>query len=188
MRQIHFKNTPRSYLTYTLGVGTLLSQSTNSERSSLSSSAPRLGFAVDATVSRHFGHWGLTQNFGLAQLTQENGDYVRGRYQNSIQKLNTIQATSGVFYSFNRMDVNAGVVFTRILNGLEQENNKIINVYNTNKIQTGISAGVTYNFSPHRDKIRYGIGAQYQWTPTIHAGNTEFRDLQGIKILGKISF
>jgi hypothetical protein len=184
----HFYEAPKSFLSATLAFGTQLSQSRNDNRSSLSSSAPRFGLAVDAAFSKHFGRWGLTQDFGYVQFTQLNGDYVKGRYQNSIQQLNTIQSTSGFFYSFNRIDVNGGIVFTRILNGLEQESNKIINVYNTNKIQTGLSAGMTYNFSPKRDKIRYGLGLQYQWIPNINAGTTAFRDVQGLKIQGKISF
>lgn len=184
----HFYEPKRSFLSATLAFGTQLSQSRNDNRSSLSSSAPRFGLAVDAAFSKHFGRWGLIQDFGYVQFTQLNGDYVKGRYQHSIQQLNTIQSTSGFFYSFNRFDLNGGVLFTRILNGLEQESNKIINVYNTNKIQTGLSAGITYNFSPKRDKVRYGVGVQYQWIPNINAGTTAFRDVQGLKIQGKISF
>lgn len=184
----HFYEPQKSHLSLTMAFGTQLSQSNSSNGSSLRSTAPRPGLAADLTVSRHFGRWGIFQDFGYVSFTQSNGDFVKGRYQNSIQKLNTLQSTSGLFYSFNRFDVNAGVVFTRILNGLEQENDKIINVYNTNTIQTGINAGFTYNLSPRRDKVRYGIGAQYQWIPNISAGNTEFRDIQGLKIQAKISF
>jgi len=188
VRRTHFYEPKRSYLSATFAFGTQLSQSKNDNRSTLSSSAPRLGLAVDLAVSRHFKHWGITQDFGYIQFTQLNGDFVKGRYQNSIQHLSTLQATTGAFYSFNRFDLNGGIVFTRILNGLEQEDNKIINVYNTNKIQTGINAGITYNISPRREKIRYGVGLQYQWTPNINAGTTVFRDVQGLKIQAKISF
>ena len=186
--RIHFYEPKNSSLSATFAFGTQLSQSRNDNRSNLSSCAPRLGLALDLAFNKDFGRWGLRQDFGYTQFTQLNGDYVKGRYQNSIQQLSTLQATTGVYYSFNRIDLNGGVVFTRILNGLEQEDNKIINVYNTNKIQTGISAGVTYNLSPKRDKVRYGVGLQYQWIPNINAGTTSFRDVQGVKVQAKISF
>ncbi len=188
VKRTHFHEPQRSFLSTTFAFGTQLSQSRNDNRSTLSSTAPGFGLAVDLAFNRHFNRWGLTQDFGYVQFNQLNGDFVKGRYQNSKQQLSTLQATTGVFYSFNRFDVNGGVVFTRILNGLEQEDNKIINVYNTNRIQTGINAGITYNISPRRDNVRYGVGLQYQWIPNVNAGTTTFRDVQGLKLQAKISF
>lgn len=177
------------FVSWTFSAGTQLSIVNENNRSALSSSMPRFGIAADLGFNRHFNrHWGFSQSFGYAEFSQTNGKYVKGRYLNSLQRMSTVQATSSVFYSLNHFDFNAGLVFTRVLNGAEQENNTIINIYNTSSVQAGISCGLSYTFSPRRDRIRYGLGAQYQWIPQINAGNAVFDDVQGMKLQAKISF
>lgn len=177
-----------NFSNWTIGIGTQLSMLDDDARNSISTAAPRFGLSADIGFNKHFNHWGISESIGYSQFAQTNGNYINGRYLNSQQHLSVLQLSTTVFYSWKKFDFNSGLTFNRLINGDEQQNDKIINVYSMSNIQAGLTAGVTYNISPASNKIRFGVGAQYQWLPTINAGNTVFRDIQGLKISGKLSF
>lgn len=177
------------YSSWTVSLGTQLSLLDESSRDQISTVTPRLGLTGELAFSRHFNHWGLSQSVGYSQFAQTNGNYVNGRYLNSQQQLRVLQFNTSVFFSIKRFDINGGVVFARLLSGDEQQNSKIVNVYYmTNSIQAGLTGGISYNLTPSARRMKFGIGAQYQWIPQISAGNSTFHDIQGFKLSGKISF
>jgi hypothetical protein len=177
------------YANWTVSLGTQLSFLDESTRDQISTVTPRLGLTGELAFNKHFNHWGITQSAGFSQFAQTNGNYVNGRYLNSQQQLRVLQFNTSLFYSIKRFDLNGGLVFTRLLSGDEQQNSKIVNVYYmTNSIQAGLTGGISYNLTPSATRMKFGIGAQYQWIPQISAGNSTFHDIQGFKLLGKISF
>ncbi len=172
---------------WTLSVGTQLSLLTEENRSVYTNSLPKFGIAADFAYNKNFGRLRLTEGIGFSQFSQANGKYINGRYQNTQQQLTAIQLNTTLGYQFNRVTLNGGLVFTRLINGTEQQQNTIVNVYNVSKIQPGLTAGVEYNLRPNTKYLQVAIGAQYQWVPQVATANVVFNDIQGLRLQTKIS-
>jgi len=172
---------------WTLSVGTQLSILTEENRSVYTNSLPKFGVAADFAYNKNFGRLRLTEGIGFSQFSQANGKYINGRYQNTQQQLSAVQLNTTLGYQFNRVTLNGGLVFTRLINGTEQQQNTIVNVYNVSKIQPGLTAGIEYNLRPNTKYLQIAIGAQYQWVPQVATANVVFNDIQGLRLQTKIS-
>lgn len=157
-------------------------------RSAFSSSIPSMGIAADLQYHTYLGKVRFTQGLGFSQYAQSNGSYINGRYTSSNQKLNTIHLISSVGYTFKGVTVYGGVSLNRLLNGYEESRTTITNVYNSNQLQLGATAGVDYHFAPFKNKTALGLGMQYQFVSRLKSGNAVFNDIQGVKLQIKYSF
>lgn len=176
------------YPNWTLSVGTQLSILTEENRSVYTNSLPKFGIAADFAYNKNFGRLRLTEGIGFSQFSQTNGKYINGRHLNTQQKLVAVQLNTTLGYQFDRVTLNGGLVFSRLINGTEQQQNTIVNVYNVSKIQPGLTAGVEYNLRPKTKYLQVAIGAQYQWVPQVATANVVFNDIQGLRFQTKISF
>ncbi|MDF3028696.1 MAG: hypothetical protein K0S23_3003 [Fluviicola sp.] len=158
-------------------------------RSAFSSSIPSMGIAGDFQYHAYLGKVRFTQDLGFSQYAQSNGSYVNGRYTSSNQKLNTIHLSSSVGYTFKGgLTVYGGVALNRLLNGYEESRTAITNVYNSNKLQLGATAGIDYHFTPFKNRTALGLGIQYQFVSRLKSENAVFDDIQGVKLQIKYSF
>lgn len=158
-------------------------------RSAFSSSIPSMGIAADFQYHAYLGKVRFTQGLGFSQYAQSNGSYINGRYTSSNQKLNTIHLMSSLGYAFkNGLSVYGGISLNRLLNGYEESRTAITNVYNSNKLQLGATAGIDYHFTPFKNKTALGLGLQYQFVSRLKSENAVFNDIQGVKLQIKYSF
>ena len=158
-------------------------------RSAFSSSIPSMGIAADFQYHAYLGKVRFTQGLGFSQYAQSNGSYINGRYTSSNQKLNTIHLMSSLGYAFkNGLSVYGGVSLNRLLNGYEESRTAITNVYTSNKLQLGATAGIDYHFTPFKNKTALGLGIQYQFVSRLKSENAVFNDIQGVKLQIKYSF
>ncbi|MNK05561.1 hypothetical protein D3C87_234440 [compost metagenome] len=157
-------------------------------RTAFSSSIPSMGLAADMQYHIYSGKFRFTQDLGFSQYVQSNGSYINGRYMSSNQKLNTIHFISSIGYTYKGVTVYGGLALNRLLNGYEASRTTITNVYNSNKLQLGATAGVDYHFMPFNNKTALGVGVQYQLVSKLKSGNAMFNDIQGVKLQIKYSF
>jgi hypothetical protein len=180
---------PRAFHpTWTLQLGSQWSAIGENNRPAFTTSVPKLGIAVDLAYSKTIRHFRFTQSIGFSQYAQNNGRYVNGRYLNTDQRLNTLQLSSTIGYNWNRFHVFSGVMVSRLMGGMEENNFQVTNVYTVSQLKLGITGGLDYRIKNFENGCMLSAGAQYQWIPTIESSNVTFENIQGIKIQAKISF
>lgn len=188
---------PRDFLVkpplhhWTVQMGTQLSILQEREQSLLTSTAPRFGLAADLSYTHRLGPIQLIHSIGVSQYAQESGKYLNGRHIRTDQRVNALQLSSCAGYNIDRFTVYGGVLFSKILSGLEQEdiNNKIIGVYSFSEIQPGLTGGMDFRIvSFPRSGKHVSVGAQYQWMPSLQSKKNSFENMQGIRFQAKFSF
>ncbi len=185
----HFRVIPR-FSPWTIQVGTQLSSLREADQSRLTSFRPRFGMAADISFRHRLGPVQLIHAFGMSQYSQDVGKYNNGRYTNMRQHINSIQLSSSVGYSYRRYTVYGGLLFSNVLNGLEQNQyNAVTNVYNFKAIQLGLTTGVDVRLLtlPSIGK-QISLGVQYQWIPNLEGPTAAFDHIHGIRIQTKFSF
>lgn len=186
----HFRPIQR-FSPWTIQVGTQLSSLRESDHSRLTSFRPRFGLAADISFRHRVGPVQLIHAFGVSQYSQDVGKYTNGRYANARQHINSIQLSSCVGYSYRRYTVYGGVLFSNVLNGLEQNqsNNAITQVYDFKAVQLGVTGGVDMRVLtfPSIGK-QVSLGVQYQWIPNLEGSTAAFDHIHGIRIQTKFSF
>jgi hypothetical protein len=147
-----------------------------------------MGIAADFQYHSYFRKLRFTQDIGFSQYNQNKGNYINGRFINSIQKLNTLYLSSSVGYTHKNFTLFAGVSLNRLINGIEQNKDFISNIYKAKKMQLGAIVGMDYHFSPFKNKTAVGVGLQYQFVSQVKGENATFNNLQGLKVQLKYSF
>lgn len=168
--------------------GPQLSIIQSSDQNNLMTHAPRLGMTAQVGYRKTFKAFFAEQKVGFAQFAQTNGRYINGRYYNSNQRLNTLQFNTGIGLRYKRFDIGTSVGLTKVLNGTEQQVNKITNIYNPTKLELGLGAEIGARLTSNESKTQVGISLGYQWIPTITSSNVTFSDVQGLSFKTKISF
>lgn len=174
---------------WALQVGTQLSILEETDQSRLTTTLPKFGMAADLSFRHRTGPVQLIHALGMSQYSQGSGKYVNGRYRNTEQRLNTLQWSSAAGYNYRRFTVYGGVLFSRVLNGLEQNQSKVTKVYEFSSIQLGATGGIDMRILsfPHSGKA-ISVGIQYQWIPSPEGKSQSFENIQGIRLQGKFSF
>ncbi len=180
----HRSYTPSFYVAF----GPQFSIINSSDQNSLMTQAPRIGLAASAGYRKSFKTFFVDQNIGFSQFSQTNGRYINGRYFNSNQRLNTLQVSTSAGIVVQRVELSAGVNFTKVVNGNEQQLNKITNVYNATALQLGLTGELGMRLTSKEKPTQIGVGIKYQWIPSITTSNVQFNDVQGLTLKTKISF
>lgn len=173
---------------WSIGVGSQFSIINEKNRSALTSAMPQFGWAGDLASHLYFGQFRWTNGLGFAQYSQGNGRYMNGRYETTNQRLNTAYFMSTGGYVYKGFSVYGGFTINKLLNGYEQNNRVMTNVYNSKNIQLGGIAGIDYNLKPFRNKSCIGFNMQYQFVPQLKSSNQLFNDIHGIRFQIKFSF
>lgn len=169
-------------------LGTQIASLNERNRGSFTTAIPRPGFVADLAYSFHLGRFYISEAAGFSQFAQSNGKYINGRYFNTNQKLNTVQLSSIGGIRLRRTSFYTGVVLSRLINGFEEKQNSVANVYNASSIQMGITAGMNYKLKQFDNGNQFGLGLQYHYMPRLKSSNVEFNDLQGLRFQAKFSF
>lgn len=169
-------------------VGGQFSFINENRREQFTSSLPSMGIAANFQYHFYSKFFRYTQDFGFSQYVQTNGNYINGKFLSTYQRLNTIYLSSAVGFRMNNLTVFGGVSANYMINGYESNSRYITNVYSSNRVQLGAIAGLDYHFSPFKNKTAMGVSAQYQFVSKLKSGNTQFNDIQGVKLQIKYSF
>ena len=174
---------------WTFQIGTQLSVLQETDQSRLTSVFPKLGMAADLSFRHRVGPVQLIHALGVSQYSQDAGKYVNGRYRNTEQRINTMQWSSSAGYTYRRLTVYGGVLFSKMLNGLEQNQSKVTKVYNFNSIQLGATGGIDIRIVSFGQSGKHiSVGGQYQWIPNLSGKNQSFENIHGIRFQAKFSF
>lgn len=179
----------RPYHHWTLQMGTQLSVLKERDQAAFTSTLPRFGMAADLSYRHRVGPVQLIHAVGMSQYEQVAGKYINGRYSNTDQQVNALQFSSSVGYTSGKFTYYGGLLFSKMLTGLEQNNNTITKVYNFNRLQTGFTGGIDYRLVSFPNSGKHiSIGAQYQLLPSYKGEKTTFENIHGIRFQAKFSF
>lgn len=179
----------RPYHHWTLQMGTQLSVLKERDQEAFTSTLPRFGMAADLSYRHRVGPVQLIHAIGMSQYEQVAGKYINGRHSNTDQKINALQLSSSVAYSYGKFTFYGGLLFSKMLSGLEQNNSTIIKVYNFNRLQTGFTGGIDYRLVSFPNSGKHiSIGSQYQLLPSYKGEKTTFENIHGIRFQAKFSF
>lgn len=173
---------------WSVQLGTQVSLLNERNTNSFTNALPKAAFVADVAYTMHFGRFFVSEGLGFSQFAQTSGKYINGRYFNTNQKLNTLQLSTLGGVRFGRTSMYTGVVFSRLINGFEEKQNSVSNVYNASSIQLGLTAGFNCRVKQFANGSQIGVGMQYQYMPRLKSSNVEFNDLQGLRLQAKFSF
>ncbi|MCC6700267.1 MAG: hypothetical protein IT221_02015 [Fluviicola sp.] len=173
---------------WSVQLGTQVSLLNERNTNSFTNALPKAAFVADVAYTMHFGRFFVSEGLGFSQFAQTSGKYINGRYFNTNQKLNTLQLSTLGGVRFGRTSMYTGVVFSRLINGFEEKQNSVSNVYNASSIQLGLTAGFNCRVKQFTNGSQIGVGMQYQYMPRLKSSNVEFNDLQGLRLQAKFSF
>jgi hypothetical protein len=173
---------------WSVQLGTQVSLLNERNTNSFTNALPKAAFVADVAYTMHFGRFFVSEGLGFSQFAQTSGKYINGRYFNTNQKLNTVQLSTLGGVRFGRTSMYTGVVFSRLINGFEEKQNSVSNVYNASSIQLGLTAGFNCRVKQFANGSQIGVGMQYQYMPRLRSSNVEFNDLQGLRLQAKFSF
>lgn len=174
---------------WTVQIGTQASLLEERERSLLTTNMPRFGLAADLSYRHRIGAFQLIHAAGFSQYAQDAGKYINGRYSNTQQRLNSLQLTNSLGYNFGRTTVYGGVIFSKLLSGLEEKQNKITKVYDNSTIDWGFTGGLDMRIiSFPKSGKHISIGAQYQFIRNFNSPKRTFNHLQAARLQLKFSF
>lgn len=179
----------RPYHHWTVQMGTQLSVLKERDQAAFTSTVPRFGMAADLSYRHRVGPVQLIHAIGMSQYEQVAGKYINGRYSNTDQQINALQLSSSVAYTSGKFTFYGGLLFSKMLTGLEQNNYTITKVYNFNRLQTGFTGGIDYRLVSFPNSGKHiSIGAQYQLLPSYKGEKTTFENIHGIRFQAKFSF
>ena len=174
---------------WTVQVGTQLSILQERNQALLTSTFPKLGLAADLSYRHRLGSVQFIHAVGMSQYSQAAGKYINGRYATTDQRINALQFSSSVGYNYKRFTVYGGLLVSKALNGLEQNNAAITQVYNFDQVQVGFTSGIDFRIASFpRSGKHISIGSQYQWLPSYSGSKASFENIQGIRFQTKFSF
>lgn len=174
---------------WTVQVGTQLSILQERNQALLTSTFPKLGLAADLSYRHRLGSVQFIHAIGMSQYSQEAGKYINGRYATTNQRINTLQFSSSVGYTYKRFTVYGGILVSKALNGLEVNNVAITQVYNFDQVQMGFTSGIDFRIASFPNSGKHiSIGSQYQWLPSYSGSKASFENIQGIRFQTKFSF
>ena len=180
---------PVRFSPWTVQVGTQLSILQETGQSRFTSVLPKFGVAADVSFRHRIGRVELIHALGVSQYSQGAGKYVNGRYRTTEQHINTLQWSSSLGYNYGRFTAYGGVLFSKMLNGLEQNQSKVTKVYDFSAIEIGATAGIDCRVVTFPNSGRnISLGAQYQWIPNLQGKEQAFENIQGVRIQAKFSF
>lgn len=174
---------------WTVQVGTQLSILEERNQALLTSTFPKLGLAADLSYRHRLGSVQFIHAIGMSQYSQAAGKYINGRYATTSQRINSLQFSSSIGYNYKRFTVYGGVLVSKALNGLEQNNAAITQVYNFDEVQVGFTGGIDFRIASFPNSGKHiSIGSQYQWLPSYSGSKASFENIQGIRFQTKFSF
>lgn len=178
----------RSY-PWTIQIGTQLSILQEMNQSNFTSTLPKFGVAADLSFRHRVKSVQLIHALGISQYSQDAGKYINGRYATTQQHINTLQLSSSIGYSYRRLTVYGGLLFSKVLNGLESNQSKVTKVYSFRTIELGATAGIDFKIISFPVSGKHiSVGAQYQWIPNLSGPSQSFENLHGIRFQTKFSF
>lgn len=186
---VHNTERPMPFNHWTVQVGAQLSILQERDQALLTSTLPRFGLAADMSYRHKVGPFQLIHSIGVSQYSQSSGKYVNGRHLITNQQVNAAQFHSTVGYTYKRFTVYGGFLVSKMLNGLEQNDNTVTKVYDFGRLQAGLTAGVDVRLLTFpRSGNQISFGSQYQWIPSAGGAKSSFENIQGLRFQTKFSF
>jgi len=187
MRDFELPNKPFHH--WTVQFGTQLSILQERNPASFTSTVPHFGIAADLSYRHRLGPIQFIHALGVSQYSQGAGKYINGRYFTTNQRIDCFQLSSSIGYSYKRFTFYGGLLFSKMLSGLEKKENAVTQVYDFDKIQPGFTAGIDYRIVQFPASGKHiSLGSQYQWLPSYTGQKTAFENIQGIRFQIKFSF
>lgn len=186
---VHTGERPMAYNHWTAQVGAQLSILQERDQELLTSTLPRFGLAADMSYRHKVGPFQLIHSIGVSQYSQTSGKYVNGRHLITSQQVNAAQFHSTIGYTYKRFTLYGGLLVSKMLNGLEQNENTVTKVYDFGKAQAGLTAGLDVRlFTFPRSGNQLSFGSQYQWIPSSGGVKSSFENIHGLRFQTKFSF
>lgn len=186
---IHNGEHPMPFNHWTAQVGAQLSILQERNQELLTSTLPRFGLAADLSYRHKVGPFQLIHSLGVSQYSQAAGKYVNGRHLITNQQVNAAQLHSTVGYTYKRFTLYGGLLVSKMLNGLEQNDNTVTKVYDFGRLQAGLTAGIDVRILTFpRSGNQLSFGSQYQWIPSSGGSKSSFENIQGLRFQTKFSF
>jgi hypothetical protein len=171
-------------------------------RGALTSTRPGLGTSVDLSYRHHIRNLQFIYALGMSQYVQRSGKWINGRFVATDQQINTLQFSSSIGYTYNRITAYGGIMLSKVLSGLEQRSAikaDVLKVYDFRPVQAGLVGGFDCRiktFKPTGNTI--SLGLQYQWLPSLSGDSedkyaikgqkTGFDNVQGLRFQAKFAF
>lgn len=186
---VHNGERPMPFNHWTAQVGAQLSILHERDQALLTSTLPRFGLAADMSYRHKVGPFQLIHSIGVSQYSQSSGKYVNGRHLITNQQVNAAQFHSSVGYTYKRFTIYGGLLVSKMLNGLEQNENTVTKVYDFGRLQAGLTAGIDVRILTFpRSGNQLSFGSQYQWIPSAGGAKSSFENIQGLRFQTKFSF
>lgn len=173
---------------YHVRVGTQIALLNERDGSQFNNFFPRASWTADLGYTRQFRGLDWGASIGFTQFAQESGKYLNGRYFSSSQKLNTVQISGTVGKDLGRWTVFAGIQLNKLVFGLEERSNIVTNIYNSNRLNLGGTAGADVVINQFKNGNHVDLGVQYQYIPRVISSNAYFQHVQGLKLQIKYAF